>query len=121
KSNPHVVLYVNSRMWGSESDNNNQKILDEIEMYKRMENAEGSNNIVHNGLGLEEEELPGLYKAAHCFVLPTRGEGFGLPLAEAGACEVPVITTRHGGQLEFLNDETAYFIDTEGFDTCKNL
>jgi intein/homing endonuclease len=44
-----------------------------------------------------------------------------LPAAEAGACEIPVITTKHGGQLEFLNDERAELVEPEGEETCKRL
>jgi len=48
-------------------------------------------------------ELVKLYRSADCYVLPTRGEGFGRPYLEAAACGVPVIATGWGGQLDFLN------------------
>ena len=35
-------------------------------------------------------KLPSLYAAADCIVLPTHGEGWGLPLAEAMAMAKPV-------------------------------
>lgn len=57
--------------------------------------------------------LPRLYAAADAFVLPTRGEGWGRPLAEALACELPVIATRWGGQLDFLHDGNSFLIDVE--------
>jgi glycosyltransferase involved in cell wall biosynthesis len=60
---------------------------------------------------LDAGELPRLYKAADAFVLPTRGEGWGRPFMEAMLMERPVIATRYGGQLEFLNDENAYLLD----------
>lgn len=56
-------------------------------------------------------KMPSFYIAGDCFVLPSRGEGLGLPYAEALACEVPVIATGWGGQTEFLNKDNAYFID----------
>lgn len=40
-----------------------------------------------------EEELPGLYNLADVFVYPSLYEGFGLPVLEAMACGVPVITS----------------------------
>jgi glycosyltransferase involved in cell wall biosynthesis len=51
--------------------------------------------------------MPALYRAADCFVLPTRGEGCGRPFLEATAVGVPVIATGWGGQTDFLHDDAA--------------
>ena len=42
-------------------------------------------------LGWPEQDLIGLYNAADVFISTSRGEGFGLTIAEALACGVPVI------------------------------
>jgi glycosyltransferase involved in cell wall biosynthesis len=52
--------------------------------------------------------LPALYRAIDAFVLPSRGEAFGIPYAEAMALGVPVIGTAFGGPLDFLRLETGY-------------
>ncbi|MFC2992546.1 glycosyltransferase [Halomonas tibetensis] len=52
-----------------------------------------------------------LYRRADALVAPSRGEGFGLPMAEAMWCDVPVITTAGGGQRDFCTPETAWLID----------
>lgn len=52
-----------------------------------------------------------LYQRADALVAPSRGEGFGLPMAEAMWCDVPVITTAGGGQRDFCTPETAWLID----------
>lgn len=59
---------------------------------------------------LSREEMLSLYKAADCFVLPTRSEGFGIPFAEACAGENVVIAPKHGGQRDFLRDGDGSFV-----------
>ena len=54
-------------------------------------------------------QLRDLYHAAHCAVLPTMGEGFQLCALESLATGLPVIGTRYGGQLDFLDEKVAYF------------
>ncbi|MFA6335625.1 MAG: glycosyltransferase [Bacteroidales bacterium] len=53
---------------------------------------------------IPEYQLPSLYTMADCLVFPTRGEGWGLPLFEALACGIPVITTAYGAPNEILRD-----------------
>ena len=45
-------------------------------------------------IGVPNEDLATLYQAADVMLLPSMGEGFGLPIAEAQACGCPVITQR---------------------------
>ena len=58
-----------------------------------------------------DEELVGLYQSCHAFVAPSRGEGFGLPMAEAMLFGLPVITTAWGGQTDFCDETTAWLCD----------
>ena len=48
------------------------------------------------GLG----EMRGLYEQAGCLISASRGEGFGLPVAEAMFAGCPVIATIHSGQAD---------------------
>jgi hypothetical protein len=59
---------------------------------------------------LTGEELAGLYTACDCLVLPYRGEGFGLPVAEAMACGRPVLVTGQGAALDFCGEDNAYLL-----------
>ena len=47
-------------------------------------------------------DLIDLYQQSHIFVLPTKGEGWGLPLIEAAAVGLPIITVMHSAHTEFL-------------------
>jgi glycosyltransferase involved in cell wall biosynthesis/tetratricopeptide (TPR) repeat protein len=60
-----------------------------------------------------QSEIAGLYAAADAFVLPSRGEGCGRSYLEAMACRLPVIATNWGGQLDFLNGEDSYLIESQ--------
>jgi glycosyltransferase involved in cell wall biosynthesis len=42
---------------------------------------------------IEDEWMADIYNGMDVMCLPTRGEGFGLPLVEAQACGTPVVTT----------------------------
>ena len=61
-------------------------------------------------------EMPSFYTASNCFVLPSRGEGWGLPLMESMACGRPVITTRWSAPLDFLREDNSFLIDVEGLE-----
>ena len=54
------------------------------------------------------QALPQLYKAADCFVLPTRGEGWGRPHVEAMAMGLPVIATNWSGSTAFLHENVSF-------------
>ncbi|RZS91401.1 glycosyltransferase involved in cell wall biosynthesis [Motilibacter rhizosphaerae] len=62
---------------------------------------------------LEPHELPMLYRACDVLVHPYRGEGFGLPIAEAMACGLPVVVTGAGAAVDFCDAETAYLVPAE--------
>jgi glycosyltransferase involved in cell wall biosynthesis len=47
-----------------------------------------------------DAELPELYAAASCVLVPSRYEGFGIPVAEAQAAGVPVVTSDQGALPE---------------------
>jgi GT2 family glycosyltransferase len=63
---------------------------------------------------LKNYELGILYRSADCFVLPTRGEGWGMPILEAMASGLPVIATNWGANTEFMSEKNSYQLEIEG-------
>jgi glycosyltransferase involved in cell wall biosynthesis len=59
-------------------------------------------------------QLGAIYRSADCFVLPSRGEGWGLPILEAMACGLPVIATAWSAQTDFINSGVAYPLEIDG-------
>lgn len=62
---------------------------------------------------LPEARMNELYNSCDAFVLPSRGEGWGLPVIEAMACAKPVIVTNYSAYLDYVNTDNAYLIDVE--------
>lgn len=57
------------------------------------------------------KDLVALYAGADALVLPTRGEGFNVPAAEALAAGVPLIVTGYSGQTDFAGPNVARQVD----------
>lgn len=72
--------------------------------------ADGGPEIEFIGETLSDDEIAALYRACDIFVAPFRGEGFGLPIAEAMASALPVIVTHAGPTMDLCDDTTAYLI-----------
>jgi len=62
---------------------------------------------------LDEAGLLALYALADAMVLPTRGEGYNLPAAEAMTAGLPLIVTGYGGHLDFCGPDEARLLDFE--------
>jgi glycosyltransferase involved in cell wall biosynthesis len=83
------------------------------EMSAKVRDLAGRNDIariVYASDPIPHEQLPGLYTACDCYVHPYRAEGYGLPIAEALACGLPVIVTGGGACLDFVEPDGGYFV-----------
>jgi glycosyltransferase involved in cell wall biosynthesis len=70
----------------------------------------GLGDHVHFIGGVPNEDVPPLYAGAELYVLPSLHEGFGIPLLEAMACGVPVLTTG-GGSLPEVAGDAAWVVE----------
>lgn len=59
------------------------------------------------------KDVAPIYRAADVFVLPTAGEGWGMPFLEAMACGNIVIAPEYGGQLEFLTKNNSLLVPVD--------
>jgi glycosyltransferase involved in cell wall biosynthesis len=72
---------------------------------------------------VDDALLPGLYAGAEAFALPSRYEGFGLPVLEAMACGTPVVSSRASSLPEVVDDAGMQVDpeDTEGLAAALEL
>lgn len=63
---------------------------------------------------VDDEDLPSLYSGADLFLFPSLYEGFGLPLLEAMACGVPVISSNASSLPEVGRDTAVYLSPHDG-------
>jgi len=59
---------------------------------------------------LNQQEIAALYRSCDALVHPYRGEGFGLPIAEAMASGLPVIVTDDGAARDFCDEHSAFLV-----------
>lgn len=64
---------------------------------------------------VKELYMPSLYNSADAFALISRGEGFGIPYIEAGACGLPVIGSICSGQSDFLTEENSFSVKPDDY------
>jgi glycosyltransferase involved in cell wall biosynthesis len=91
------LVVVGKKDWMSESIQAHLKSLD----LKSM--------VVFTGY-VPSADLPAFYNAAEAFVYPSVFEGFGLPVIEAMACGLPVLTS-YGSSLEEVAGDAALLVD----------
>ena len=89
----------------------NAKDNPDIELYLKTTMGdiyEKKYNVIYDSRNLSLKELVELYHSAHCFVFPTRGEGWGLTLTEAMATGCPCIATQYSGTADFFDPYVGY-------------
>ena len=77
--------------------------------------------LLHGDLTIQEMSILYNHPKIKAFVTCTHGEGFGRPMAEASCCDLPVISSRWSGHLDFLNDRESLFISGFLKDVPKSM
>ena len=68
---------------------------------------------------MSKEEVNSIYKASNAYVTTSRGEGFGLPIAEFLQFEGPVVVPDKGGHLDFCHPDS-FFIQSS-YEPCEGM
>ena len=97
-----VIIKTNSGKNTKIDRNVTEKVLKSV--IKEVRKGEYPKIYLLHG-NMSPEEVASLYKDKNVSALIslTRGEGYGLPLLEAAASDLPVIATNWSGHLDFLN------------------
>ena len=106
-STENVGLFVKTV---SNSSAHKYKIINKIKSIKKSVPGPKPSAFISTD-NLKYEEIMSVHKNLDCFVLPHRGEGWGVPIHEAISMYSPVITTKFGGITDYLNENNAYIVD----------
>ncbi|HRP37461.1 MAG TPA: glycosyltransferase, partial [Candidatus Dojkabacteria bacterium] len=83
------------------------------ELLKDLDKSNSPEIDVIYDLNLTEGQIASLYEQVDAVIIPSRAEGFGLPVAEAMLKQLPVVTTAYSGQMDFVSEENTWLIDYE--------
>src|SRR5690606_13265267 len=95
--------------------------VDMQEVRKEVESVQGGGSapiLISDHLPLPE--LISLMQGCDAFVLPTKGEGWGLPVLEAMACGLPCIVTNYRGVTEFANEANSFLIPVRSMQAIED-
>lgn len=69
---------------------------------------------IRPSMPVDAPALAALYRNCHAFVLPTRAEGWGLPILEAMASGLPTIATNYSAPQDYLNESNGFPVRVAG-------
>lgn len=87
-----------------------RKIISQILDWKKQIGIKNFPEVIIIPRLMGREEIYKLHTSADCFVSAHRGEGWGIPIAEAMSMEKPVISTSLGGIHEYIPRNCAHLI-----------
>lgn len=93
---------------------------DRPRLERKVANLRMHEHVIFTGY-IDEAEKADHYRIADAFVMPGRGEGFGIVYLEAMACGVPVVASSLDASSETLSSEgLAYVVDPDDSEKLKD-
>lgn len=118
RKNPVGLIEAYSQAFGPDDSTvlvvksiNGDKRVADLERVRRA--AEGRPDVIVRDEYLSSEHHSALLGLSDAYVSLHRSEGFGMDMAKAMGLGKPVIATGYSGNLEFMDDTTAYLVDYE--------
>jgi glycosyltransferase involved in cell wall biosynthesis len=107
KHKPDLKLYLHTNSYGAIN------LIEEVDkldlsgsvILADLETPVGRTNVSINSAS--QQHIADLYRASNLLLFPSLGESFGVPILEAQACGLPVITTDAGPMPELVYTGTA--------------
>lgn len=118
-----IKTYRSETSVGSSEETERQIIINDILQYKlsclRYGYRSTSKVLLKSGY-CSSEEIKEFYQTADVFCLPTRGEGFGLTIAQAALSGVPCVVPNIGGHVDFIDPDASFLINSS-FEPVINM
>ena len=114
KNNKHLKLVLA----GQKILNGNAEVLNELERYILTNNL--SKSVLMTDY-LSSAEISSLYKKALIYVFPSIEEGFGIPILEAFAMKIPVVTSNAGAMVEIAEGAAEHYNAGDYIELFKTL
>lgn len=119
-SEDKVSLYLVTYLYGEKDGRNPKSIMRKIREFvsRKLTDLTWPHipHIVVIASQLTEQEMIAMYGSVDAFVLPTRGEGWGLPAIQAMSMALPTIVTNWSGIVDFATEENSYLIPVDSLE-----
>jgi glycosyltransferase involved in cell wall biosynthesis len=114
-----IIAYLNEF---TDKDNVNLILKVYVANFDDMSKIKHDIDVIRNGINkqksrfpqisilfknIPQEEMPLVYNMCDCFILPSKGEGFGLPIIEAMGSEMLCISPDHTAMKDYINEDNA--------------
>lgn len=116
--NVRLLLLVHYQ--GHDEEKSRERILEEFEYFKKKLKITYFPQIDFIFSYPSDVEISQIYNSVDCYVSPSLGEAWNLPVIQAMSHELPIITTNYGGMQDFCTHKNSYLIDVEKFDIMDN-